>query len=216
MSKNYVEKQMCRLLAIFVIPVILSGVVQILVPGTSVVCMGITAGIIIVYLGMQEQLISEDALTGLYNRRLLGIHLTERLSDTSSEKPLYLFMMDVDEFKTINDKYGHIEGDVVLCLIADILKECETKYNCFAARFGGDEFCIVSNLKNDFEAETICKFIRNRVKLLEKDRLYPINISIGYTHRSEEFNNESRMVLEADRQMYIRKRRTGNANQKLD
>jgi diguanylate cyclase (GGDEF)-like protein len=56
---------------------------------------------------------------------------------------MLLFMMDIDNFKSINDAYGHIEGDGALKAFSDAMKDVAIRYSAFIARYGGDEFCMV-------------------------------------------------------------------------
>ena len=74
-------------------------------------------------------------------------------------------MIDVDKFKTINDTYGYIEGDFALKVVAESLKKTAAQYGAFAARYGGDEFCIILP-ESGAEPEEIIKNYKKVVKLL--------------------------------------------------
>ena len=86
--------------------------------------------------------IYNDALTGLNNRRRLDQFLEEHLEISSKDRPVSLLLMDVNGFKKINDKFGHIEGDAVLKMVGTVLKLAAADFDAFAARYGGDEFCL--------------------------------------------------------------------------
>lgn len=77
--------------------------------------------IIIIFLKIQNMRISNDAMTGLNNRRRLNDFLDEKLLKVSEKNPLLIFIMDVNDFKSINDHYGHIEGDHALQLLSEVL-----------------------------------------------------------------------------------------------
>lgn len=114
-----------------------------------------------------------DALTGLYNR----VTIMDKIEHISSQNAVAL--IDIDDFKKINDEFGHLTGDEVLKKIASILQE-KTKENGFAARYGGEEFLVV--LTNTKDVDSLCFFedIRKTVEELswsfEKSN---ITLSIG-------------------------------------
>jgi diguanylate cyclase (GGDEF)-like protein len=85
-----------------------------------------------------------DSLSGLINRRRFMDVLRERLG---TGQPTVVFLIDLDHFKPINDQYGHLVGDCVICEVASRLEEIAVNYDGIAARLGGDEFCLL--LTND-------------------------------------------------------------------
>src|SRR2546423_3883075 len=90
----------------------------------------------------EEQALT-DSLTGLYNYRFFQESLQRELSRASrSRAPLSLIVLDLDNFKLINDSYGHPVGDRVLRHLADLIQRHSRKANV-VVRYGGDEFCII-------------------------------------------------------------------------
>ena len=90
-----------------------------------------------------SRLIFEDELTGIYNRRFLFQYLQTRVQwETLDKHPLSLIMLDLDEFKQINDSYGHQIGDQTLIYVAGLLKEIAGE-NGMAIRYAGDEFMLL-------------------------------------------------------------------------
>lgn len=87
-------------------------------------------------------LVDYDALTGIYNRRAFSRHLQQRVTDNQC---FSLIGFDIDEFKQINDSYGHIAGDEVLIGVANVVLGQLREGDIFV-RIGGDEFCIISNV----------------------------------------------------------------------
>ncbi|MDD3569723.1 MAG: transporter substrate-binding domain-containing protein [Lachnospiraceae bacterium] len=81
-----------------------------------------------------------DSLTGLYNRVMAESFITQSLKECEGSRSAFL-MLDLDDFKNINDKHGHYAGDFVLCSIADVLK-ASFRSDDIVARMGGDEFCV--------------------------------------------------------------------------
>ncbi|RLB08272.1 MAG: hypothetical protein DRG50_00260 [Deltaproteobacteria bacterium] len=90
-----------------------------------------------------SRLIFEDELTGIYNRRFLHNYFQYKVSwDTLAGNPLSLVMMDLDNFKQINDSYGHAVGDQALIWVATLLKRVAGEEN-LPIRYAGDEFLIL-------------------------------------------------------------------------
>jgi diguanylate cyclase (GGDEF)-like protein len=89
------------------------------------------------------QLVERDPLTGLSNRRALSRQAVQWLADAiRHHRPLSMLVLDVDDFKSINDTFGHPEGDRLLISIADILR-ANTRASDLCVRMGGDEFAVV-------------------------------------------------------------------------
>ncbi len=89
-----------------------------------------------------KELAMHDALTGLPNRRHLGLVLSDFVSRANAHEPLAVVAVDLDRFKPVNDLYGHTVGDQLLVKIAEMLRE-EAGEHGFAARLGGDEFVLI-------------------------------------------------------------------------
>ena len=135
-------------------------------------------------------IVNIDPLTGLYNRRIL-----ERIRDCN-----IALMCDIDNFKEINDTYGHDVGDYVIKNIASVLRE-NTRINDYVCRLGGDEFFVgFTNCEYDFifeRCEKIKQEISKRIKLPDKK----VTISIGIAFNK---NNESisELMKKADDALY--------------
>jgi len=156
----------------------------------------------------QNELISLDPLTRLNNRNEFTGYLRHKLSSPMRGK-ICLLMMDMNKFKSINDTYGHVEGDKALIRVADCLKKaCSgAPGRPFIARYGGDEFIIVMETESDIEVTHIIDCI-NMMMAVENHRLktpYNLSISIGWV-RNEQNNKSFRKLLDrADKQLYIKK-----------
>ena len=144
---------------------------------------------------------SHDELTGLYNRFGYDFIISEmELSST------YLLMVDVDDFKTINDNYGHDVGDKVLIKIANTLRTNFRSDDCIC-RIGGDEFVVIMVQANTgLRALVKSKIEKINQKLADSsDGLPPISISVGITFGSEA-NDAIELLKLADFAMYELKR----------
>lgn len=137
-------------------------------------------GVLLVFLEMQSRMISTDPLTKLNNRNQLNTFLDSKIGQYTENRKVYLFVLDLDKFKGINDTYGHSEGDSALNMVADVLKRVCGPMGCFISRFGGDEFNLVAFLASDAEAEKLCKTVKDDLARTAASLPYKLTVSIGY------------------------------------
>ncbi len=158
-----------------------------------------------------EMLAKMDALTGLYNRR----ELFERLEGADAGSDVYLIMVDIDNFKKINDTYGHLFGDKALKSVAGVLKDNASKDGEFAARYGGEEFVAVIRCANTAGAAKRAEEIRSRVFETEYEEYPGLNISVsgGLVHAADHENITS-ALSKADELLY--KAKQSGKNRILD
>lgn len=160
-----------------------------------------------------DQLSITDPLTGVYNRRYLDRILpNEKERAERFEHPIGLLMFDLNDFKRINDRYGHVRGDRVLRAFADALVETVRKIDQ-VIRYGGDEFLVVLLETEEEGARTACRRIRREVmeKLLASavvEEEWDLSVSVGVSvrHPGEDIDQKLR---EADDQMYAEKKEQG-------
>lgn len=151
-----------------------------------------------------------DGLTQLLNHRsFLEIYQEEVIRSKRANKPFSVMMIDVDNFKSINDSYGHQHGDRVLHELARCLKD-NTRAIDIVARYGGDEFiCLLPEASHDqglLVANRLIKMIRERIK--EKNMVMTVSMGLAtYLYHT----NDSTMLLQlADQAMYIANYRGGD------
>jgi diguanylate cyclase (GGDEF)-like protein len=129
------------------------------------------------------ELAHQDPLTGLGNRRLLiQEHETMRLRFHRDGVPVYLILLDVDHFKTINDRFGHDAGDQVICELASLLRRV-SRGDDVAVRLGGEEFALLLCADSDSVAWHIAERIRtlfaNTPSRYGADQVIPHTLSAG-------------------------------------
>ena len=111
-----------------------------------------------------ETMATTDKLTGLLNRQAFEVLFDQALHETKRSKlPLAVMMMDIDEFKSVNDRFGHAAGDVVLAGIAQLVRE-NLRESDSACRWGGDEFCVLLRQCDAPGAEAIAAKLRRAVE----------------------------------------------------
>lgn len=157
----------------------------------------------------QHMRISIDDLTTLNNRNELKNYLLNLVTLSESErKTIYMMFIDVNKFKSINDNYGHNEGDVVLMQLSRLLKGVAETFNCFLCRYGGDEFILIKKNSNEERAAGVCRYIDKTVSRLKVLSLapYELSVSTGYVRFDKRFKTAKDFIEAADRLMYETKR----------
>ncbi|MCC8467679.1 MAG: PleD family two-component system response regulator [Rickettsia endosymbiont of Eriopis connexa] len=151
-------------------------------------------------------LAAKDGLTGLFNRRYFDIHLKQMIEKANKESiKLYLLMCDIDNFKHVNDTYGHQAGDKVLTIVSRILKNT-LRVTDLIARFGGEEFTILLTDIDISKAIETAERVRVKIEYMDfhiEDQIAPLKktISIGVTEYKKEESIES-FIERADKAMY--------------
>ncbi|HKO60559.1 MAG TPA: sensor domain-containing diguanylate cyclase [Pyrinomonadaceae bacterium] len=150
---------------------------------------------------MQQQALT-DSLTGCYNRRSFELQLERDLHlATRMRQPLSLIMLDLDNFKHINDQAGHDAGDAALCMLADNLR-AELRAVDTAARFGGDEFVIILPQANPDGAMLVAERLRKRIAQMEVPDFGQVTASFGVATFPAHASSRDTLLVAADRALY--------------
>lgn len=162
---------------------LLGGILHAIFPGVKIVWQGLTLGFLLVYIEVQFDQVSRDSLTGLNNRHAFDAKIQQIANEEALENDIcnHIFMLDINFFKEINDKYGHPEGDMALIRTAAQLKRFLAKTNAFLCRYGGDEFAIISACSFEEAGKLRVTLYREFEALNNNDDCpYRISISVGY------------------------------------
>jgi len=156
-----------------------------------------------------HEMSSKDALTGLNNHRCFQEHLRSAL-DSIGDAPLHLALIDIDNFKQINDEYGHLTGDRVIQSIGGLIKEL-TGGNFHAARYGGEEFAVIVKGLHSTQTKEWLEELRTQVEQTVIAELgeHKITISIG-CHLWDGNEDLSILFCETDAALYRAKRNGKN------
>lgn len=156
-----------------------------------------------------ERLAHTDALTGLANRRAFMARWEDELARSGRRRyPIGLILIDVDDFKKVNDTAGHAMGDSVLCALGDTLSVVGHSPD-IVARLGGDEFALVTTHADDAHLRSVAENIRQDFGVAATRLGVSTSVSIGLAS-SEHCPRES-LLAEADRALYRSKDAGGNA-----
>lgn len=188
---------------IFVMPILIGASAQFIVYGISVVWCSVSLGLIGLYMCLQNELSYIDPLTKLYNRN----YLDQTLADLRHRHvPLGGLMIDLDYFKTINDRFGHSTGDEALVEAAMILRRTATKATTLV-RFAGDEFIVLVRTEDEKDLIRIERSIRDEIDRFNQEggRPYDLSFSIGHSMFRYEEAAEDTFLSEMDDRMYLEK-----------
>ncbi len=157
-----------------------------------------------------EELSLRDALTQLYNRRELQLRLSTELDRASRhDEPLSLLMIDIDHFKAVNDRHGHLVGDATLRSVARVLL-ADVRPSDLVARYGGEEFVVLLPETTAAGAGLIAERIRRRIAQTPlhegDDAPLAVTVSIGVAAHPEHGGGDGLALLRAaDRALYAAK-----------
>ena len=168
-----------------------------------VICVCVMLELLCLYVGLFTQQISMDKLTQVNNRQNLIKFIDYKIRSTPRE--LYLLILDLDEFKQINDTFGHLEGDRALICFSQALKDaCSTyRYRPYIARYGGDEFMIVTEAQERAEMDALMASIEAGIEEqnAKSGKPYRLKASMGLAKYREGMNH-STFISAADQELY--------------
>ena len=208
LNREKLERKYYTAFLIFTTQPLVSVILQIFIGGFTFIYNGVALSVLILFLFVQVQDVFTDYLTGVANRKKLELHLRKKVLVSTPEQTFSAIMLDIDNFKKINDTLGHKAGDNILRSTALLLKECVGEGGLIA-RYGGDEFCIVLDTSDPEQLKAAASKIRGYLKAFNTQNNLPVELSLsmGYaTYRYgmtvDEFQNT------IDKLMYEHKRWT--------
>ncbi|PKK97397.1 MAG: hypothetical protein CVV58_01505 [Tenericutes bacterium HGW-Tenericutes-3] len=216
-NRSKIAKNELLPLILFSLPPAFGGVLQLAEPGLTIIWPSVGISLLIVYIYIQSKLVTTDYLTGLFNRR----EYDNKLSMLKQQKPKNLKMsgmvVDIDDFKAINDTYGHNIGDEALVNLGKILKSCVRKDD-FVARLGGDEFTVVIMNQDKKALLDIISRVKFNLDIFNAtgDHDYEINVSIGFDIYNPDIHGTiDKFFIHLDKKMYEMKNKNKNIKKQV-
>jgi diguanylate cyclase (GGDEF)-like protein len=209
-AKTRQRRRDTRLLLMFFVLPVAGSIAGIFFRDVPCVWPCATLSLLMIFVYYKEDEVSTDSLTGLNNRRQFDRRLRDMIRQENTEETLFLFIMDINGFKRINDTYGHYEGDKALAETANILKRAIGGTPMFLARYGGDEFAILGFLKGMDEAESLKLKIQRYFadSNVDVSRDYDIVMGVGYYEYGPGHGETiQQLIAGADKNLYADKER---------
>lgn len=202
-NRKRIEKRHYFSLMFFAVPPFICVILQIFFYGISLMLNSVVLSLLMVSLNIQNHNMYIDYLTGVNNRKRLETYLKEKINTSTENKTFSAILIDMNNFKSINDTFGHDVGDDALETSVKLLKSC-LRANDFIARFGGDEFYIVLDVSNRDDLEATVSRINHCIEKFNESNLkpYKLSFSMGYavydchSHMNvEEFQKKIDMLM---------------------
>lgn len=207
-EENLTAKRKHLFIGFFPLMVTLGGLVETLFfPKIPIYCFTCLILMLVFYIQSIMGQVSLDPLTGLNNRGHLMRYCSQKSNLFQEGRRTFVVMMDVNDFKGINDNYGHAEGDKALVTISESLKKVVNSRNMpsFLARYGGDEFILIAYPEREEELKRLISDIHSEIEA--KDRgPYHVSISAGYDQLIDGRDTIQNCIQRADKKLYLDKR----------
>ena len=209
LDKSYTgDRNTLRLLVIFPAAPGAAGIFQFIYPRLPVACGVLAITTLLLYLNWIDQLISLDPLTGLNNRKQLGHFYDHWTKNHGEGDTINVLMIDANKFKSINDTYGHVEGDRALKNIAESLRlGCKgLPKRANIARYGGDEFAVLFEASNQDDIGHLMDNIREQLAAINERTKVPFELTVSIGSASSDGSLSLKELIDkADEAMYEEK-----------
>lgn len=207
-NRRVLEKRYFLSLLLFFVPVSIGTSIQVVQYGVSYNWSGMMLSLLIVYFNIQSRSLNTDYLTGAYNRRQLDEYINAKIRSSSKDFSFSAILIDLNDFKIINDRHGHDKGDAALKSAARIITG-SLRQDDFLARYGGDEFMVILDLNDRNVLEQTVQRIKLNVERYNQENINPYSIAFAmgyavYEHESKMTAND--FFQHIDQLMYESKR----------
>lgn len=169
---------------LFPIPIVAGGILQTVFGGIPVAWSLYALLIVVIYVHIQNRHINTDYVTGAFSKQYIETLILKNIENRrglAEAEGFSGYFIDLDDFKTINDRFGHREGDEALRTVKSLIDGCLGKNEC-VARYGGDEFLIVSERSTDGEAAELARKLTETIRSHNANtaKPYTLEFSIGF------------------------------------
>ena len=207
-NKNKVNKYFFMPVSLFLVPVFIGSVIQYFCYGISLIWLGAAISLCTLHFSIQNEISYIDSLSGLYTRQYMNLYIKDQIKRIGYGYKLGGIMLDIDKFKVLNDKYGHLEGDNAISNVGKILLNSTSGMNALAFRYAGDEFIILMIVNNENEIVEAMKRIDDATEAFNDQNVkpYKLSFSMGFTVFKEDVDTFDDFLNRIDNEMYRNKR----------
>ena len=211
-EKNPIEKKKHIYIGLFPIMVVIGGLLQMVcMPSLPIFCFASTLLMLIFYIKSIDTQISKDPLTNLNNRGQLARYVAQGNNLIIDGRATFVVMMDVNDFKQVNDTYGHAEGDAALVIIAQALMHAVKSRTMplFLGRYGGDEFVMIAHPVKEEELKELIEAVRENItaRCVNEKKPYRLTVGVGYDELCGGQDTFQKCMKRADDNLYQDKER---------
>jgi len=178
-QKKTLDNKDLLALTSFSLPITFAIVMFVVFDGSNLIWNSFVVSILISYTFVQIKITSKDFLTGLFNKREFEYQLKRIKHSSHKNEKIYGMIIDLDDFKQINDEHGHREGDFALVEAGTIFKS-SVRAKDFVSRIGGDEFAIIFPAEDTEVANQIINRIHEKLEIFNKNSAYKFDLKISY------------------------------------
>lgn len=206
LDKSYTgDRHTLVLLVFFPAAPAAAGILQYIYPRIPVACGVLSLTTLLLYLNWMDQLISLDPLTGLNNRKQLNHYYDQWVKNHSDGDMINVLMIDANKFKSINDTYGHIQGDKALKNISESLKlACRIlPKRANISRYGGDEFAVLFESDDPHDTDLLKETITQKLDMINQRTRIPFKLTVSIGAASSDGSLSLKEFIDkADEAMY--------------
>lgn len=202
-----VQRKQYYVLASFVIAPFIGGLLQLFIGNHPFVAPATSIAMLFIFINLQNTLIRNDSLTGLYNRDSAEEYIQNLRHNVSERKPFYIYRIRIEGLKEINFTHGYMEGDEAIKKVASALRTVTKRYGGLVSSLGGVEFLAVIDGKNLKKREKYENAVREELtKQTKKENLpYELSVSIGKTKCGSPTVSTRELIHEADQNRHVSK-----------
>ena len=193
---------------LFMVPIIIGSFLQLFFYGYALIWLGVAIGIVSLYINVQNEASYVDMLSGLFNRQYLNNFLLIQSEKIDTNRTLAGILLDIDGFKSLNDKFGHLVGDDAISSAGRILREAVCDKGV-SFRLGGDEFIVLMQIKSQKEIFDMIDIIKEQTALFNEteNKPYELLFSIGCSVFDKKNESIDDFLRNIDASMYEDKRK---------
>lgn len=192
---------------LFLVTLIAASILQALFYGVSLMWVALAISLVSVYINVQCEFSSVDALSGVYTRQYLDSHLRQITAARTADGSVAGVMIDLDRFKSINDTFGHLAGDQAIQAAGRILRGASSRTD-LVARYGGDEFVILTDIHGPGDTDALIRRITDGFRRFNESggAPYHLSFSVGTSVFSPSRETTDDFLKAMDMAMYENKK----------